>query len=115
MATVLQCKDQWGRPVELTDERWQDHILPNHGELNGNLECIRTALVDPTCVMCDVDDDDGENFYRAFVLPPPNSQTYLKVCVSYKRTWRGKAQGFVKTAYSTTSVKQGETQKWPND
>ncbi|MBX6723469.1 MAG: hypothetical protein IRY92_09580 [Dactylosporangium sp.] len=113
MAEILRCRDQWGRTIVLTGERWQNHILLEHAELTGNLDCVRIALEDPYCVMFDRDFPSRENFYRPFTLPRPYDRTYLKVCVDFgPGNPISDADGYVVTAYSTLTIKGGETQKW---
>jgi hypothetical protein len=114
MAELLHCTDRWGRDIILTDAQWDGHILPGHGELTGNLSCIREALENPTLVNHDVLNPNGENFYCLAALPAPFDQVYLKVCVRFtllapNGPWRGE----VVTAYATTTVKPREAQKWP--
>lgn len=113
MAEVLRCQDRWGRDVVLHDSCWDGHVISGHPEMDGNMACVLTVIKDPHCVTHDVNDADGENFYRAFTLPAPFDRSYLKVCVRYQHTHRpGTTYGVVVTAYSTSSIKQGERVKW---
>ncbi len=113
MAFLLSCVDQWGREIVLNDSRWTDHILPDHGEMAGNVDSVRQAIEQPTVVNFDTATANGENFYCVGALPAPFDQTLVKVCVRFThlgvgRPWRGE----VITAYSTNREKRGEATKW---
>ncbi len=113
MAFLFSCQDQWGREVVLNDDRWTDHILPNHGELTGNETSVQRAVEHPDAVNFDLQAANGENFYCLGVLPAPFDQLLVKVCVRFThhgagQNWRGE----VITAYSTNREKFGEVNKW---
>jgi len=113
LAFLLSCFDQWGREIVLSDSRWQDHILPDHAELNGNLNSIRQAIEAPTGINFDETAVNGENFYRLGALPAPYDRYFLKVCVRFVLLdvggpWRGE----IVTAYATNKEKRGEAVKW---
>lgn len=113
MVELMRCVDQWGRDIVLTQDRWDDHILPGHPQLRGNEAGVEQVLTDPWVVMHDEVFPDRENFYRPFTLPPPYDRAYPKVCVGFRQPAPGKPViGFVVTAYTTSTIKAGETQKW---
>jgi hypothetical protein len=113
LAFLFSCNDQWGREVVLSDSRWTDHILPDHGEMAENVASVQEAIEQPNVVNFDVQAANGENFYCLGALPAPFDQLLLKVCVRFThqgvgQNWRGE----VITAYSTNREKQGEMTKW---
>ncbi len=116
MAEALRCTDQWGRTIALAQDQWRDHILAAHPEMTGRAAVVRQTLTNPICVNQDKDFPDRENFYRPFVIRPPRTLAYLKVCVEFRNRPFGRApRGEVVTAYPTTTIKQGEPRKWSQE
>lgn len=115
---IFRCRDRWGREIILTARRWHGKILAKHGELRGHEATVRKTLTDPLIVNLDVNYNAAtrqvENYYRVFQEgPPPYNRTLVKVCVRFRRNWRGRRLiGQVITAYSVTTVKAGEMEKW---
>lgn len=112
MVDILRATDRWSRSIGLPEGNWVDKILLDHGEMVGNEESVRLTLIDPDLVAFDRDHEDREVFYRRAALPPPDSRSYLKVCVAFRRTRSGDVLGRVVTAYATDVLKPGEKPRW---
>lgn len=112
MAAVLRCLDRWKRTVVLPEENWEGKILHDHIELLGNELAIEQTLVDPDILTIDRDYADREVYYRWGVLPPPDHDGYLKVCVGFRTLADGGVIGRIITAYAIPHVKPGERIKW---
>lgn len=112
MADVLRCLDRWKRTVVLPEVNWEGKILLDHPELIGNELAIEQALVAPDILTIDRDYPDREVCYRRGVLPPPDHDRYLKVCVGFRSSADGEVGGRIITAYAIRYVKPGERIKW---
>lgn len=114
MAELFTCVDRWGRPIALTEEWWNGHILIGHLQLYGQHAALVAALTNPQAVTHDRHYSNGENFYALGVLTPPLDQLYLKVCVRFTAMGPGApAYGAVLTAYPISEVQRTEVQRWP--
>lgn len=111
---VLACVDPWRRPIVLTEARWVEHVLVQHGELATHLDAIEATLTGPAFLMRDRRRGDRENSYRPDLLPAPLDHLYLKVVVEFgPAILTEPASGVVITAYPIPSLTIGETQLWP--
>lgn len=112
MAELLRCADMCGREVVLDDDTWYDKIVADHPPMDGQLDAVEAALVDPDRVNYDAQHATGENFYRLGVIPYPFDGYYLKVVVRYE-TREGVSMGTVISAYPTRDYGQArERMKW---
>ncbi len=68
-ATVVDCLDQWGRPVIGRRRRWEGHVVPWHAELDEHFDAVRATVEDPEMVRFDATYPDRENVYRFGALP----------------------------------------------
>jgi len=92
MGDVLNVKDQAGRPVRLSDERWR-HIRTSHVDVT--LDAIEWALARPSASLPSDRDPDVR-----WILRFDRRRTeYLLVCVKYKNM-----EGFIITAFYTDSL-----------
>ncbi len=108
-ATVVDCRDRWGRSVLGRRQRWEGHVRPRHAELDDHFDAVRATIEEPEVVTFDATYPDRENFYRFGALPG-HDRLYLKVCVGYGET--GVSATLI-TAYPTGIIGRGEAQKWP--
>lgn len=107
MEVVFWCRDRWGRETALSVDTWEDKILLDHFEVLGQEDCVRNALISPNQVNFDVAEPlSRECFYLKGVLPPPDDEDYLKVCVAFTPSSSGAPLGRVVTAYSTPFIKR---------
>ena len=113
MAELMRCDDRWSRSIVLTDDSWFNHILIDHDILDGYGHLIEETLVDPDVVTYDRHHSNGENYYRVVSFPPPENESYLKVCVRFEQNHTsGERVGIVVTAYPAFRIKRSEKVKW---
>lgn len=111
MAEILRAVDRCERMVVLHDSRW-DHICEEHREMHGHEASVRRTLHYPEVHTRDDVFANREVFYKKGVLPPPDSNDYVKVVVEYREADNGDVVGRVITSYATSKVKQGEELIW---
>lgn len=114
MAAILECRDPWGRSIELDADIWFRKIVKGGLRLpEESLDALRATLMEPGFVSFDKTHPDGECFYRAAVLPGSLSHLYLKACVKIVVDLDDASiLGRVVTAYPTDRVPVGEKHKW---
>ncbi len=114
MPELWRRRDQWGRDVVLTSERWNGHIVAEHPILRGQEAAVAEAVASPDRVMYDAEVIDGECFYQAGVLPRARRARYLKVAVHFRRDpSTGAMVGTVSTAFPTDRIKSRGRPRWP--
>jgi hypothetical protein len=113
MGILIECVDRYGRRVTLSEERWIEHVLPDHPLLLGREVMIPVVLAAPDVVMRDVDNANRPCYYRRRVLPD-QPHLFPKVVVEYASSVDRQAPtGIVITAYPTPRPKRLEDQLWP--
>ena len=113
MACGWETVDYRGVPLVCSHERWEEHILDGHPEMEGQQAAVITALRDPyfvylpagSWVNCRV-------YYRPLVLRPPYTNHHLLVVADYPSRWR--RFGRVVTAYPKDTFGKGDTLLWTN-
>lgn len=108
-APILELVDRWGRNIRLVRRVWINHILYAHGELDGHLAGVRTALTDPDIVTYDASRTDAECFYRLGAIPDV-AHRHLKVVVRFIDA--DPIVGYVTTAYISRDIRKREPIKW---
>lgn len=58
---IFEVMDPLGRRIRLTRERWEDHIVDEHPELEGQEERLKEAVENPDFIY---KEDDIRFFYR---------------------------------------------------
>ena len=84
----MQFVDKLKREIFIDLSTWNDKIVWNHPELDGNEQAIERTLADPGVRTKDKDHDDREMFYRNSVLSPPYQKDWLKIVVAFRRNAR---------------------------
>ena len=96
-------EDSTGRTISCSEERWFGHILKTHPEMELHENEVKMALKKPFGIYIENGNEEKEIFY----LKPASLAAYLKVVVEFKVTGFGE----VKTAYFTSTGKNGERLK----
>ena len=91
MPEVLRIRDDRGRDVVLTEDRWA-HIRTRHANMADKLDLISTALTSPAAVTRARHIGHGENWYGR------GRTIYAKVGVKYRPTPQG-WEGEILTAH----------------
>ncbi len=113
MAEMLRCVDLWGRDIVLYEDIWENHVIVDHSIMDGYETFIESVLGSPDVVTHDSKYPNGENYYQAGALPPPDDRQFLKVCVRFESDpLTGKRVGIVVTTFPTFIVKRSERIKW---
>jgi hypothetical protein len=108
MATLFVCRDPRNRQVSCTIERWKDHILNGHPELQGTEAFVRLTIERPAEIRQSVTYSDRELYYRETALPPPAGTIYLRVVVA----WTPSREGVVVSVYPVRKVDQRDALVW---
>ncbi len=95
-ATVVDCLDQWGRPVIGRRRRWEGHVVPWHAELDEHFDAVRATVEDPEMVRFDA------------TYPAARTSTD-----SARYPVTTGASGTLITAYPTGIIGRREAQTWP--
>jgi len=90
--------------IRLTEERWI-HIITRHPEMKNQKEKVFKTITDPELIQ---KGDYGELLAIRYFPKTPLTHKYLVVI--YKEI--NKYDGFVLTAYFTTSYSKGRVIKW---
>lgn len=89
---IFEVQDPFGNPIELSSERW-NHILKH--EIS-NKEDVKKCLMDPDEVKKSNRDVGSQLYYKKI------NGEYICVVVQIE-------EGFIKTAYQTSTKKEGDT------
>ena len=100
MATVL--RDWQGRPVRLTEERWQ-HVCVAHGYMDNMEENVGETLQSPDVIHRSTSDPAGVRLNYRWFRGTVVGDKWVCVVVKYLES-----DAFVLTAYVTDTIPQGE-------
>jgi len=90
MTIIFEIRDKSGRKIHLFEERWREHIKPEHPDIQDTYE-IEQALIKPDKII--EGNNDVYNYYKYYKHRKQKSK-YLRVAVKYLNN-----HGFVVTAY----------------
>jgi hypothetical protein len=108
----MQFVDKLKREIFIDLSTWNDKIVWNHPELDGNEQAIERTLADPDVRTKDKDHDEREIYYRNGVLSPPYQKDWLKIVVAFRRNASGMLSGRIVTAYAIDHIPHSEKRLW---
>jgi len=91
-----------GYSVSLSSSTFNEHILPQHGEMIGSDPIISSTISHPDVVFQDVDYNNREDYYKN--VSPSNKK--MKVVVEYTEDETNTTIGEVVTAFYTKRIKE---------
>jgi hypothetical protein len=94
-------RDNFGRTIRLTDERF-NHLESQHPEMANQLNNIADTLADPDRIIRSKTDASVELFYKHYLSTPVSTKF---MCIVVKQSGD---DNFIITAYFTDSVKKGK-------
>ena len=100
---LFQAVDIFGNLVELTEERWETHILTGHYEVEPYIEQIKETIESPDCIFESRYEYDTKLFYKRGITQGKYKNLYMKVVVSYSET-----PAFIITAFFTLQLTGGK-------
>jgi len=104
--------------IIITEERWNNHIIKEHPEIEPYLNKVKPCIKDPELIKESVNDKFCEIYYKKSGIKSGSFKKFYIACVIYWeiRIRRKKPiifRGKLKTAYLTPKIKEGKI-LWPS-
>jgi hypothetical protein len=103
VAILFEVIDPFGDKVQLSDDKWNTHILASHPEMAPYLDLLFEAIENPHAVLRSSTASESKLFYRRGVNQGRYANLYCKVVVGYDVS-----PATIRTAFFTSNLTGGE-------